>query len=484
MQSSCINPVILVGGTGTRLWPLSRVNYPKQFIRLDGQYSLFQQTVLRVKKIQNVNCIYIVVNESNYFLCLDQLRDCHAENVTIIVEPAGRNTAPAAAAAAHIMKQRNAYHELMLVLPSDHKIKNDEEFIATISQAISANTEKKLILFGIKPHEPSTAYGYIQTEHDAAQLTKVKSFFEKPSLDNAKIFISQSNCYWNSGMFLFSAETFLAELSHHAPDINSLGFLSTENGIHRDNTYYLNRDDFSKMSNISIDVAVMEKTNAAYVLALQSDWSDLGDWHAIHKNAEADQNGNVSVGNVFSLDTQNSYLHSDDKLLATLGVDNLVVVASKDSVLIANKSKAQDVKVLVNLLKSQGHGDCLANDLKVHRPWGTYESIMTSKNVRVKHIIVKPGGKLSLQLHAHRSEHWVVVKGIADVVCAEKSFQLYENESIYILKNTKHRLSNLQDRELHLIEVQVGDYVGEDDIVRFDDVYGRVSQSEKEKVML
>jgi len=475
-----LNPVILVGGTGTRLWPLSRANYPKQFARLDGQYSLFQQTVLRVKEIQHLNCIYIVVNESNYFLCLDQLRDCHVENVTIIVEPEGRNTAPAIAAAAHIMKQRHMQHELMLVLPSDHKIKNNDAFVTTVHQAMNASIEKKLILFGIKPYEPSTAYGYIQTEHDATQLTKVKSFFEKPSLDNAKIFISQPNCYWNSGMFLFSAETLLTELSCHAPDIDRLGYLSVENAIHRDNTHYLNRDDFSKMPNIAIDIAVMEKTNAAYMLALQSDWSDLGDWHAIHKNAQADQNGNVSVGNVFSLDTQNSYLHSDDKLLATLGVDNLVVVASKDSVLIADKSKTQDVKILVNLLKSQGHGDCLADDLKVHRPWGTYESIMTSKNVRVKHIVVKPSGKLSLQLHAHRSEHWVVVKGVADVTNGEKSFQLFENQSVYIPKNTKHRLSNLQDHELHLIEVQVGDYVGEDDIVRFDDVYGRVSQSAEE----
>jgi mannose-1-phosphate guanylyltransferase/mannose-6-phosphate isomerase len=474
-----INPVILVGGTGTRLWPLSRANYPKQFAHIDGQYSLFQQTLLRIKSLEQLNKIYLIVNESTYFLCLDQLRDLDFHNVEIIVEPVSRNTAPAVAAAAMIMTACEQQDELMLVLASDHKIMDTEGFLNTVHQA-AKNINDELVLFGIKPYEPSTAYGYIQSESKATTPVKVKSFFEKPSMDNAKILMADPNCYWNSGMFLFSAKRFLNQLTIHAPEIARTALLSVENVILKDNTRCLNYDAFSQMPNIAIDVAVMEKTDAAYVLELQSDWSDLGDWDAMHKSTQSDSSGNVSIGNVLSLDTSNSYLHSTDKLLATIGIHNLVVVASKDSVLIADKTKAQDVKTLVNTLKTTGYADYLMNDLKVHRPWGTYECIMMTPNFQVKHIVVKPGGKLSLQLHQHRSEHWVVVKGIADVVCGEKSFQLLENESTFIPKRTKHRLLNFQSTELHLIEVQVGDYVGEDDIVRFDDVYGRASKVENE----
>ncbi|OGT46004.1 MAG: mannose-1-phosphate guanylyltransferase/mannose-6-phosphate isomerase [Gammaproteobacteria bacterium RIFCSPHIGHO2_12_FULL_38_11] len=476
MENIKINPVILVGGTGTRLWPLSRANYPKQFVQLDNQRSLFQQTLLRVKKIQNLNRIYLVVNESNYFLCLDQLHELNINNVDIIVESASRNTAPAVACAARIIALKNEENELMLVLPSDHKITATEKFAESINIAANFSIENKLFLFGITPNEPSTAYGYIQAEHAATTPAKVKTFFEKPSIENAKILISKSNCYWNSGMFLFSAETLLNEIALHAPIIAQLSFAATTQAISRENTYYLNRDDFFKMPNIALDVAVMEKTNSAFVLELQSDWSDLGDWNAIYKNSEADLHGNVSIGNTFSHNTKNSYLHSNDKLLATVGVDNLVVVASKDSVLIADKNHTQEVKVLVDLLKTKGYADYVANDLKVHRPWGTYESVIKSKRFQVKHIVVKPGGKLSLQSHCHRSEHWVVVKGIAEVVCGEASFQVNENESTFIPKETKHRLTNLQKTPLELIEVQVGEYVGEDDIVRFDDIYGRISE--------
>lgn len=471
-----INPVILVGGTGTRLWPMSRANYPKQFNKFDGEYSLFQQTLLRLKEINNINRIYLVVNESNYFLCLDQLHELKIDNAIMIVEPESRNTAPAIAAAALIIQQHNASDELMLVLASDHKIKNASQFADTIHQG-AAFSQDKIILFGVKPTEPATAYGYIQAEHDASTPAKVRTFFEKPDLDNAKKLMAQSNCYWNSGLFLFSVATLLEELSFHAPDIHQLALSATTNAITRENTHYLNRETFSKMPNIPIDIAVMEKTNTAYVLALKSDWSDLGDWNAIYSNAQADALGNVAVGNVLSLSTTNSYLQSNDKLLTTVGLDNIVVVASKDSVLVADKNQTQSIKALVDLLK-QNHADYVTHDVKVHRPWGTYESVMRAGNFQVKHIMVKPGGILSLQLHHHRSEHWIVVKGIADVICGTASFQVNENESTYIPINTQHRLINLQDTPLELIEVQVGNYLGEDDIVRLEDVYGRAKEHE------
>ena len=471
-----INPVILVGGTGTRLWPMSRSNFPKQFNKFDGEYSLFQQTLLRIKEINNINRIYLVVNESNYFLCLDQLHELKIENAVMVVEPDSRNTAPAIAAAALIVQQHNTSDELMLVLASDHKIKNAAQFAETIHQgAESAND--KIILFGVKPTGPATAYGYIQAECDASTPVKVKTFYEKPNLENAKQLIAQENCYWNSGLFLFSVETILKEFSSHAPDIDQLASQASNNAIQRDNTYYLNRDAFSKMPNIPIDIAIMEKTHSAYVLALKSDWSDLGDWNAIYSNAQADAQGNVAVGNVLSLSTTHSYLQSNDKLLTTVGLDNIVVVVSKDSVLVADKNQTQSIKALVDLLK-QNHADYVTHDIKVHRPWGTYESVMRTENFQVKHIMVKPGGILSLQLHHHRSEHWIVVKGIANVVCGSESFEVHENESTYIPINTKHRLINLQDTPLELIEVQVGDYLGEDDIVRLEDVYGRTKEHE------
>lgn len=471
-----INPVILVGGTGTRLWPMSRSNFPKQFNKFDGEYSLFQQTLLRLKEIRNINRIYLIVNESNYFLCLDQLNELQINNVSIIVEPLSRNTAPAIAAATVILQQHHAQDELMLVLASDHKIKNTSQFAETIHEA-SQLANDKIILFGVKPDHPSTAYGYIQAAGDATTPVKVKSFLEKPNLQKAAQLIKQSDCFWNSGLFLFSIETISKELSNHALDIYQLALSASKNAITRDNTYYLNRDAFSNMPNIPIDIAVMEKTHSAYVLALKSDWSDLGDWNAIYSNAQADTHGNVAVGNVLSLSTTNSYLQSSDKLLTTVGLDNIVVVASKDSVLVADKNQTQSIKALVDLLK-QNHADYVTHDVKVHRPWGTYESVVRAGNFQVKHIIVKPGGILSLQLHHHRSEHWIVVKGIADVICGNESFQVNENESTYIPINTKHRLINLQDGPLELIEVQVGNYLGEDDIVRLEDVYGRTKEHE------
>lgn len=471
MKTVKINPVILIGGSGTRLWPMSRVNYPKQFNKFLGEHSLFQQTLLRLSAIQNSGKIILVVGESNYFLCLDQLRELSLDTVDIIVEPVGRNTAPAVAVAAEFIAKQYGDNNLMLVLPSDHQIKDTEHFIQTVHDAMIKASEK-LVLFGVIPNAPATGYGYIQAEN-SEKPAKVAQFLEKPSLGNAEILITKPNCFWNSGMFFFSVKAILHEMQMHAPEIDGLAKAALSKAIFQANTCYLHRDSFSAMPNIPLDIAIMEKTNNAYVFPLQSDWSDLGDWNAVYQTEKADEHGNVAIGNVLSLSTKNSYLHSNHKLLTTIGIDNLVVVSAKDSVLIADKNKVQDVKALVDLLKSGQYAEHAHNDLKVHRPWGSYESVINMDNFQVKHIVVKAGGTLSLQLHHHRSEHWIVVKGIANVICGEKSYQVHENQSTYIPKETKHRLVNLQATPLHIIEVQVGNYLGEDDIVRYDDVYGR-----------
>lgn len=476
MENKIINPVILIGGSGTRLWPMSRANYPKQFNKFLGKHSLFQNTLLRLQTLKNIGKTILVVSESNYFLCIDQLSELSIENVDIIVEPVGRNTAPAVAVVAeHILRHYGENH-LMLVLPSDHHIKDTEKFIATIEQAVPSATEK-LVLFGVKPTAPATGYGYIQAE-SSAKPAKVAYFLEKPNRENAEKLILHENCFWNSGMFFFSVKAILHEMQLHIPDIKSLAEKTIAGTSHQGNTFHLSREYFLAMPNLPLDIAVMEKTHNAFIYPLESDWSDLGDWNSIYETENADEDGNVKIGQVLSLDTKNSYLHSNDKLVTTVGVDNLVVVSTKDSVLVADKNKVQNVKALVDLLKSGEFADRAHSDLIVYRPWGSYESVINMHNFQVKHIVVKPGGKLSLQLHHHRSEHWIVVKGIAEVVCGDKTFEVSENESTYIPKETKHRLINYQKTPLHLIEVQVGDYLGEDDIVRFDDIYGRANVAE------
>lgn len=481
MDSTLINPVVLIGGTGTRLWPLSRANHPKQFSKFMGKYSLFQQNLLRLNMILNLGRIYLVVGESNYFICLEQLRELSIENVHIIVEPIGKNTAPAVAVAAHHIAAQKSEENLLLVLPSDHLIKNVEAFAKTVRDAAPQAVDK-LVLFGVQPTIPATGYGYIQAESGATLPAKVVRFIEKPNLERAKVLMETPNCFWNSGMFFFSVKTILAAFDQYAPEINLLAKESMFQAMQQGHTFYLPKQIFSDMPSIPLDIAVMEKTDNAFVFQLQSDWSDLGDWNAVYEGESQDSEGNVCIGKVMSLSTRNSYLHSDEKLLATIGVDNLVVVSAKDSVLIANKNQVQDVKQLVDMIKSSQYAHMANHDLLVHRPWGSYESIIQMENFQVKHIIVKPGGTLSLQLHYHRSEHWIVVKGIADVVCGEEAFQVFENQSTYIPKETKHRLVNLQETPLHLIEVQVGAYLGENDIVRFEDVYGRVSSLSVEMI--
>lgn len=468
-----ICPVILIGGSGTRLWPLSRSNHPKQFIQFENKLSLFQKTVLRLKTLKSVDKIVLVVNQNHYFICIDQLRELNCGQVDIIVEPESRNTAPAITCAAQWLMRYVDKDALMLVLPSDHHIEQVDEFIRSIETAATHVDANKLILFGVTPTGPVTGYGYIEATEQAIFPVKIAHFYEKPTEHNAKKLIELPHCYWNSGLFLFSVEAILLQMQYYQPDIAELSQQAMEHAVIRDHSCYLDRSYFAAMPSISIDHAIMEKTQHAYVMALQSDWTDLGDWNAVSEQGVSDENGNVSIGRVICESTKNSYLHSSFPLLATIGVDHLVVVASRDSVLIADKSKTQDVKKLVAQLSHLGFSEHVVDHAQVHRPWGTYEIILKSSCFCVKHIVVKPNAKLSLQSHQHRSEHWVVVKGIADVECGQNRFQVFENQSTYVSKNTKHRLMNFQLTSLELIEVQVGEHIGEEDIIRYDDVYGR-----------
>lgn len=468
-----ICPVILIGGTGTRLWPLSRANHPKQFIQFENNLSLFQKTVLRLRALKSVDRIVLVVNQNHYFLCIEQLRDLNCAQVDIIVEPESRNTAPAIACAAYWIMRHAGSEALMLVLPSDHHIADIDGFIRSIKTAATFADNQKLILFGVRPTNPVTGYGYIETTTNANLPVKITHFYEKPTEDKAKQLIALPHCYWNSGLFLFSVDAILSQLELYQSHIALLCQQAIQDADIRDRCCYLHSKSFAALPFISIDNAIMEKTQQAYVMILQSDWTDLGDWNAVSEQSISDENGNVTAGRVICESTQNSYLHSSYPLLATIGVDHLVVVASRDSVLVADKSKAQDVKKLVSQLSLLGFSEHIQDHVRVHRPWGAYEIIMKSSHFCVKHILVKPNAKLSLQSHQHRSEHWIVVKGIADVECDQKHFQVFENQSTYVSKNTKHRLMNFQSTPLELIEVQVGEHISEDDIIRYDDVYGR-----------
>lgn len=468
-----IIPVILAGGSGTRLWPLSRETYPKQFLKLVGERSLFQETVLRANTLNSTETIYIVCNAEHYFICLDQLEEIHITNTQFILEPFGRNTAPAIAIAAlHIKHTEKA----ILVLPSDHLISDTALFTTSILQAKTAVNQYFLVTFGVKPTSAKTGYGYIEAgrniNHD---VRKINRFIEKPNLETAQQFIQEKNFYWNAGIFLFRADAYLSELQLHSPDIYFSAKSAYDASQKNENYLRIDRAFFETCPNNSIDYAVMEKTNKAAIVPLLSAWNDLGCWSSVADANASNDFGNVQSDHVISQDSHNCYFSSDGRLIAALGLHNQIIVSTADAVLVADKSYSQAVKALVAQLKEQKN-ELTTHHPLVHRPWGYYEILSTGKNFKVKRIMVKPGAKLSLQTHQHRAEHWVVVSGVADVVNHEKQFLLRSNESTYIPKNTKHRLSNSHPEPLVIIEVQSGEYLGEDDIVRLDDVYERISQ--------
>lgn len=471
--------VILSGGSGTRLWPLSRKAYPKQFLSFESSPSMLQQTVLRAQQVTENQNPLLVCNEDHRFLVAEQLRELSVEAGGIILEPAAKNTAPAiAAAATYLLNSQAEQDPLMLVMPADHVIENVDAFKAAVETARSAAEQGKLVTFGIVPDSPETGYGYIN-KGDTFQpgVYDVARFVEKPDLATAREYVQSKAYFWNSGMFLFKASSFLSELEKYHPDMLSVIQKACRNSYQDLDFVRLDRELFEQCPADSIDYAVMERSDEVVVVPMDANWNDIGSWSAIWDVSSKNHNGNTVIGDVIDHDSKNCYFHSSHKLIATIGLDNVVAVETADAVLIANKDRVQDVKAIVDQLNTRQRSEPL-NHRKVYRPWGYYDSIDSGDRFQVKRIVVDPGQKLSLQMHHHRTEHWVVVKGTARVTCGEDQFLVGENESTYIPLGTTHRLENPGNIPLEMIEIQSGSYLGEDDIVRFSDDYGRDAGAE------
>ncbi len=466
-------PLILSGGSGTRLWPVSRRNLPKQFLALAGKGTLFQQTLARTRQLPRVAAPIVVASDDHRFLAAEQLLEAGVEGATIVLEPLARNTAPAIALGALQALERDA-DALLLVLPADHLIGDTAAFVDAVKRAMPLAENGWLVTFGVRPDRAETGFGYIRrAEAIDDHGYRVEQFVEKPDLATAESYLADGGYDWNSGMFLFKASRYLEELHAHAP-----AMLAAVRDAHAKASVDLDfvrvdHDAFARAADKSIDYAVMEKTTRAAVIPVSCVWSDIGSWAALWLTGDKDAQGNVREGDTMAVDTRNSLLRSHDRhLLATVGVDDLIVVTTPDATLVAHRDAAQDVKKIVEQLKAAGRSEHSLHRV-VHRPWGSYDSLESGERFQVKRIVVKPGASLSLQKHHHRAEHWIVVSGTAEVTCDDKVFLLGENQSTYIPLGSKHRLRNPGKVALELIEVQSGSYLGEDDIVRFDDVYGR-----------
>ena len=464
-----IVPVIMAGGSGTRLWPLSRAAHPKQFLRLHGEDTMLQATVKRLSGL-DIQSSITICNEEHRFFVAEQLREIDKLG-SIILEPVGRNTAPAIALAALTVKD----DPLLLVLAADHVIQDEAAFNAAVVRAIPLAETGKLVTFGIVPSEPDTGYGYIKRGNDFGEGFTVDEFVEKPSLEVAQGYISSGEYYWNSGMFLFRASSYIEELNKFRPDILEQCKASVMDVKADLDFLRINKETFESCPAESIDYAVMEKTSQAVVVSMDAGWSDIGSWSSLWDISEKDGDGNSTHGDVILHNTHNSYVKTDERLVAAIGVNDLVIVSTKDALMVAHKDSVQDVKIITANLKARSRREWELNH-EVFRPWGKYDSIDSGDRYQVKRITVKPGAKLSVQMHHHRSEHWVVVSGTARVTNGESTFLLAENESTYIQAGIVHALENPGKVDLELIEVQTGLYLGEDDIVRFEDIYGRVTQ--------
>jgi mannose-1-phosphate guanylyltransferase/mannose-6-phosphate isomerase len=475
-ESSNIGPVVLAGGSGTRLWPLSRTDYPKQFLPLGGELSLLQQTVNRFTE-SSARSPVVVCSENHRFLTAEQLSAIGQDKATIILEPAARNTAPAIALAAwHVLKQDP--DAVLVVLPADHLIADTAAFQSAITDATALAEQGFLVTLGIAPDGPETGYGYIEAGvplqgSDGAGRV-VQRFVEKPDLETARSLIAGGKCFWNAGIFIFRASVFLDVLATlqpliHASTREAIGHATVDLDFLR-----VERTAFERCPNISVDYAVMEHADNVVVLPYTSSWSDIGSWDAVHKAAAQDEQGNAGVGDVLHYNTRDTYLHSSSRLIVALGTHNISVIETSDAILVIDHASAQSIKQAIEILQKQNRTELNAHTT-CYRPWGHYESLKLHPRFQVKRINVKPGARLSLQKHFHRSEHWVVVRGTAIVTNGEEELLLTENESTYIPLGTMHRLFNPGTIPLEIIEVQSGSYLGEDDIVRFEDTYGRAT---------
>tara|TARA_R110001606_G_scaffold178752_1_gene325435 strand:+ start:19158 stop:20561 length:1404 start_codon:yes stop_codon:yes gene_type:complete len=465
-----ILPVIMAGGTGSRLWPLSRVLMPKQFLKLDGDTTMLQSTVSRLQGLDTFPPL-VICNEEHRFIAAEQLRQINQLDHNIILEPTGRNTAPAIALAA-MTAIKKGQDPLLLVLAADHIIADSQEFRQVVVQGAKFASQDNLVAFGIVPTDPETGYGYIKRGIANSDAYNVQQFVEKPDLLTAKSYVSSGDYYWNSGMFIFKASVYLAELKQYRPDI----FAACEQAmteVDPDLDFIrVNKEAFLACPDDSIDYAVMEKTSKAVVVPLGAGWSDVGSWSSLWDVSAKDENNNVNKGDVLSVASHGNYVYAETSLVATVGLENIVVVQTKDAVLVAAMDKVQDVKTVVQQLKITGRTEHKIHR-EVYRPWGKYDSIDSGERYQVKRITVKAGEKLSIQMHHHRAEHWIVVSGTANVTVDGKDTLLSENQSVYIPLGAVHALENPGKIPLELIEVQSGSYLGEDDIVRFSDRYGR-----------
>jgi mannose-1-phosphate guanylyltransferase / mannose-6-phosphate isomerase len=468
-----LHPVVLSGGSGSRLWPLSRQNQPKQFLALIGDRSLYQETVLRASKLPGAQAPVTVCSGDHRFMVGEQLQEVGVANGGILLEPMARNTAPAIALAALHVIADDADASL-LVMPADHLIEDETAFRNAVAAATGLADAGWLVTFGITPDYAETGYGYIlRGEVLSNDGFKVERFVEKPDLATAEGYVSQGNYAWNSGMFLFKARSYLDELAKHAPAIFAAAKASYEASESDLDFIRVGKDEFATSPNDSIDYAVMERTDRAAVVPVSCGWSDIGSWSSLWSVAQRDEDNNRHDGDVISIDTKGSLVRaSDRRMIATIGVEDLVIIDTPDATLVARKDRVQDVKTIVDRLKAAGRQEHLFHR-KVYRPWGSYDSIDMGERFQVKRIVVKPGAALSLQKHHKRAEHWIVVSGVAEVTCDDKVFDLHENESTYIPLGSVHRLRNRGTEPVELIEVQSGSYLGEDDIVRLEDVYGR-----------
>ncbi len=468
-----IVPVILSGGSGMRLWPLSRKQYPKQYLSLVGDHTMLQETILRLKGLDDISDPVIICNSDHRFLVEEQCQSVNISNPTILLEGVGRNTALAiAASAVYLLKQSD--NVLLLVLSADHIIQDVNSFYLAIDTATRQAKDGKLVTFGIVPTSANTSYGYIKlSENNFNDWHQVEQFIEKPNLEVAETYLEQGGYLWNSGMFMFKADILINELNTYSSDTIKKAKSAVDTAKQDLNFIYLGQQEFESSPSISIDHALMEKSNNVVVVPLDAKWSDIGSWKALYDISVKDKNGNVITGDVIAKDTVDTYINSNNCLIITIGVENLIIVDTVDAIFIADQDRAQEVKQIVGLMQAENREESGMNR-KVYRPWGWYDCIELGKYFQVKKLHIKSGAKLSLQMHHKRAEHWIVVEGVATVINGDEIFNLDQGESTYIPLGVKHALENRSNDLLEVIEVQSGTYLGEDDIVRFKDIYGRI----------